>query len=31
VAEPLRLQVRRVEKVELTLLSENAEEKDRPA
>jgi DNA recombination protein RmuC len=31
VPEPLRLQVRRVEKPELTLLTENPEEKDRPA
>jgi DNA recombination protein RmuC len=31
VPEPLRLQVRRVEKPELTLLSEKPEEKERPA
>jgi DNA recombination protein RmuC len=31
VPEPLRLQVRRVEKPELTLLPENPEEKERPA
>ena len=31
VPEPLRLQVRRVEKTELTLLTEKADEKERPA